>query len=260
MNTPAMEKILLVDDNKHLIVTIKDFLEFQGFRVTTASDGEQALMRLKEDQPDLVILDISMPGMGGIALLREMRDASGRLTCPVLILTARALMEDFFKDLDVDGFLAKPCDEATLLRTIRDILARHRATPAPPAAVKVRILVAENSVERAARLRQMIEQAGYELHMAISGPEALELAATTHPHVIVLKEVLEGMNGKLVGSLVKSLPSLHHVKIVLYDESITPEERRRHSFHPPAGVDRFIASADLDDIMQSIRELSPPLS
>ncbi len=123
--------IQLVDDDEHLLVTLGDFLASEGFEVTKARSGEQALEQLKKISPDLIVLDISMPGMGGIGFLKQITAASGETRYPVLVLTARSAMKDFFDTVDVDGFAPKPCDEAELLGKIREILGRRRAQPAP---------------------------------------------------------------------------------------------------------------------------------
>jgi DNA-binding response OmpR family regulator len=81
--------ILVVDDDEHLLQTLVDFLAFKGFETAGARSGEEALIKLSERKPDLVILDISMPGMGGVGFLRRITDAEGRRQCPVLVLTAR---------------------------------------------------------------------------------------------------------------------------------------------------------------------------
>ena len=97
--------ILLIDDDTSLLVTLSDFLRFEGYDVTTADSGEQGLKRLKTLEPDLIILDMSMPGMGGIGFLKEI-SVVGKPKHPVLVLTARANMAEFFADIDVDGRIA----------------------------------------------------------------------------------------------------------------------------------------------------------
>ena len=65
-DTTRKEHILLVDDEKHLLVSLRDYLTFEHFTVTTAQSGEEALEVLERITPDLIVLDISMPGMGGM--------------------------------------------------------------------------------------------------------------------------------------------------------------------------------------------------
>ena len=97
--------ILLVDDDRHLLLTLCDFLTFKGFEVTTAHNGESAIRVLEELVPDLIILDIGMPGMGGIAFLNHLESEGRSGEIPILVLTGRAAMEEFFSTVTVDDFL-----------------------------------------------------------------------------------------------------------------------------------------------------------
>lgn len=116
-------KILLVDDDASLLHMVEDMLTYEGFEVVLAQSGEDALARLIEMQPDLIILDIGMPGIGGLGFLRRMTEQNSKKFCPVLVFTARAELQSFFNSAIVAGFLAKPSTCENLLNTIRKILA-----------------------------------------------------------------------------------------------------------------------------------------
>ena len=81
MDAGDKKRILLIDDDTSLLLTLSDFLIHEGYQVVTANSGEQGLKRLDEVDPDLIILDMNMPGMGGVGFLREIssqgRDATG---------------------------------------------------------------------------------------------------------------------------------------------------------------------------------------
>jgi len=123
MQDREKRKILLIDDDTSLLVTLRDFLLFEGYEVATADSGEQGLKRLETFLPDLIVLDMSMPGMGGIGFLQRITRSDGAPRYPVLVLTARASMAEFFANVSVDGFIAKPCDPEDLLslRTAEDV-------------------------------------------------------------------------------------------------------------------------------------------
>ena len=114
--------ILLIDDDTSLLLTLSDFLIHEGYEVVTANSGEMGLKQLEQCAPDLVILDMSMPGMGGVGFLREITDESGKPSHSVLVLTARANMADFFANVDVDGFIAKPFELRELREEVHRIL------------------------------------------------------------------------------------------------------------------------------------------
>lgn len=82
-------KLLLVDDDQSLLETLGDFLSFEGYEVLCAVSGEDALIKMRPFQPDLIILDMGMPGMGGTGFLDRITQPDGHTLYPVLVLTAR---------------------------------------------------------------------------------------------------------------------------------------------------------------------------
>ncbi len=117
-------KILIVDDEPVLLEQLRSTLAAERYDVETATDGETALARLLEVPFDLVLLDIMLPGLDGLALLREMRRAE--IVTPVLMLSARGEIADRIRGLDLgaDDYLAKPFAMAELLARIRALLRR----------------------------------------------------------------------------------------------------------------------------------------
>jgi len=117
--------ILVVDDESALRDQLRQTLGRQQYRVDTAANGEEALDKLCNDTYDLVLLDIMMPGLDGMAVLREMRRVG--LHTPVLMLTARGDTDDRVQGLDqgADDYLAKPFSMAELLARIRSLLRRQ---------------------------------------------------------------------------------------------------------------------------------------
>lgn len=117
-------RILIVDDEQTLLDQLKKALESQRYMVDTALDGEQALDKLFEMPVDLIILDIMLPGMGGLEVLSAIRNG-GDVT-PVLMLTAKGDINDKIKGLDrgADDYLAKPFSFDELLARVRALLRR----------------------------------------------------------------------------------------------------------------------------------------
>ena len=114
--------ILVVDDEYELLEMVKSIFERAGFtQVLTASSGEAALKMCKEQMPDMMILDVMMPGMDGFAILKELRKTS---KIPVLMLTARGEAEDKFMGFEngADDYLLKPFLPKELLFRVQAIL------------------------------------------------------------------------------------------------------------------------------------------
>ena len=115
--------ILIVDDDVELVGLLRFALGTAGYEVVTAFDGEQALLRLREHMPELVILDVNLPLRDGFEVLAELRRTS---QVPVMMLTVRAGEEDEVRGLDLgaDDYLRKPFSPRALLARVRSLLRR----------------------------------------------------------------------------------------------------------------------------------------
>ncbi|HDN80076.1 MAG: DNA-binding response regulator [Chloroflexi bacterium] len=124
------EKILVIDDNEELLRIIRKALEHKGFEVYTALSGKEGLKEFHHVVPDLVILDIMMPGMSGWEVCRELRRIS---SVPILMLTALGEEEHKVRGLEegADDYLVKPFSTAELVARINALLRRARMPPRP---------------------------------------------------------------------------------------------------------------------------------
>ncbi|MCS6938230.1 MAG: response regulator transcription factor [Roseiflexaceae bacterium] len=129
--------ILVVDDEPRMVNFMRMNLELEGCRVISASNGREALEKVRDEMPDVVLLDIMMPVMDGFETLRRLRQAS---SVPVLVLTAKDDEEDRIKGLELgaDDYIGKPFSHRELVSRIRAVLRRYNTPPpAPQTMVKV---------------------------------------------------------------------------------------------------------------------------
>ena len=119
-----MSRILVVEDNEDLAFGLRKVLEFEGYDVEVSHDGEAGMASAQETPPDLLILDVMLPEMGGFEVLRELRTSGHRF--PVLILTARSQESDVVLGFDfgADDYVTKPFSTAELLARVRALLRR----------------------------------------------------------------------------------------------------------------------------------------
>lgn len=116
----SQEKILIIDDEKEIIDLLNEFLSAEGYAVTSASNGNEALKCLEKIEPDLIILDMVMPKGGGVSFYHSIaRKTDGSSRYPVLILTGRSEYENVFHDLNIDGFMTKPFQTSELLENVK---------------------------------------------------------------------------------------------------------------------------------------------
>jgi len=248
------ESILLIDDEKHLLISLRDFLASEGFEVKVAQSAEEGLKVVQSMSPDLIILDISMPGIGGLGFLREIAGPDGRPRYPVLVLTARSRLEEFFNKVDVDGFLAKPCEESVLLRRIREILAARRAAAGRTGQLKV--MLAEDDHRPAEAIRAALEARGWLVSHVTSGPEVLEKAPIEKPDIIVMNEILPRLNGSAAASLLCVMPSLAGTRMVIYDETLSESEDLPPKYARLRSVKKVLHTREPSAIADAISEIT----
>lgn len=118
-----MQRILVVEDEMQIARTLRDYLEAAGFEVIVAGDGSAALASARGDRPDLVVLDLGLPGMDGLDVARELRRTS---TTPIVMLTARGEETDRIVGLELgaDDYLVKPFSPKELVARVRAVLRR----------------------------------------------------------------------------------------------------------------------------------------
>jgi len=136
--SPKGKIVLVVDDEKRMVEFIRMNLELEGYRVSTAHNGLEALQRLRDDLPDLVLLDVMMPQMDGFEALQRIREVSA---VPVIMVTVRGEEPDLVHGLELgaDDYIAKPFSPRELLTRIKALLRRAEM----PAAAESRIVVDE---------------------------------------------------------------------------------------------------------------------
>jgi len=257
MDPAKIGTLLLVDDDKSLLTVLSDFFKYERYEVLTAETGEQALRHLASIKPALILLDISMPGMGGVQFLKELRTREGMADVPVLVFTARANMERFFENVDVAGFIAKPCEPTRLLREIKRILAVRREGEGGASAATVavhRVLVAEDDPGLTDRIVRAFLRGGYEVETVGHGPDVLEKTIVWRPDVILLKLILPNMNGDRVAAMLQEMPSTRDIPIVLYDDSGT-DQREQHYTQGDTGIRRFVKSSEPARLLEAVEQL-----
>ncbi|MBE9176749.1 response regulator transcription factor [Synechocystis salina LEGE 06155] len=129
--------LLLVDDDPNLVLLVKDYLEYQGYKVTTAGNGREALAVLATTVPDMIICDIMMPEMDGYAFIERMRQNPSISWIPVMFLSAKGQSHNRVKGLNVgaDIYMAKPFEPEELAAQVQsclrqaDRLLQHKNHP-----------------------------------------------------------------------------------------------------------------------------------
>lgn len=116
-----MKKILVVDDEGEIRDLLETRLKANGYDVVTASDGVEGLVKAKDEKPNLIILDVSMPNMDGYSFIRELQKENLK-NIPVLVFTARPHLQDLFKIEGIHNYMIKPFNADEFLSKVKDLI------------------------------------------------------------------------------------------------------------------------------------------
>ncbi|TFH86725.1 response regulator [Billgrantia azerbaijanica] len=120
-----MAKVLVVDDEPNIVLSLEFLMQQAGFEVVTAEDGEAALARVADSAPDLILLDISLPGISGFDVLEQLRIDSHHQRLPIIMLTAhgREVEREKGLALGADDYVTKPFSTQALVEKVKALLA-----------------------------------------------------------------------------------------------------------------------------------------
>ncbi len=208
-------KILVVDDTLNVQVMLADFLNSQDYEVLAASDGREALEVLRQEQPNLVLLDIMMPNMDGYQFITQLRKESG---IPVIMITARQQEADLIKgfDLGADDYITKPFRMRELLVRMRAVL-RRSAAQSPQDEV---ITIGEVSLDRN---RHEVTKNGTPVVLTPLEFKILELLIQSHGNVVRRVDLgMYLMENGFTGSEATLKIHIHNLRSKLEDDLEQP--------------------------------------
>lgn len=207
--------VLVIDDNPDARQLVADMLHSAGYHVITADNGPVGLTRARADHPDLIALDVLMPGMDGWQVLRALKD--NPLTCNIPVIIVSIVDEHPLAiHLGAHNALVKPLDRARLLTVVDTILARRPMTEP--------VLVVDDEEEDRAMILETLGQQGYAVECVADGSAALDWLAGNVPGLIVLDLVLREVSGFDVLASVRAEERLAHVPVVVVAEQTLSAE------------------------------------
>jgi two-component system alkaline phosphatase synthesis response regulator PhoP len=214
--------VLVVDDETQIVEICRDYLTAAGFTVLTATDGTRGLAVARHERPDLIVLDLMLPGLDGLDVCRELRrDSSGLAAVPIIMLTARVEESDKLVGLELgaDDYMTKPFSPRELVARVRTVLRRVGEPPAQADWVRAGDLTLD-------RTRYRVVLADREVDLT---PTEFEILAT-----------LAGSPGRIF-SRAQLLTAVRGVAFESYERAIDSHIRNlRRKIEPPEAEPRYI--------------------
>jgi two-component system OmpR family response regulator len=225
VTTKAVPRVLVVDDEPSIVDALATSLRHEGFSVDEALTGRQALAMVQEDPPDLLVLDVMLPGLDGLEVTRRLR-ADG-VTVPILFLTARDTLQDKVAGLTVGGddYVTKPFALAEVIARVQTIIRRVGLNPQDDGLLRVADLELDEQAHR-------VRRAGVEIKFTATEFNLLRYFMLNPRHVLSKAQILDyvwhydfGGEANVVETYVSYLrrklekhgpPLIHTVRLVGY--------------------------------------------
>ncbi|HZL07310.1 MAG TPA: response regulator [Coriobacteriia bacterium] len=206
-------KILVVDDNPTNLKLASDVLEFEGYDILKAVDAEEAQVVLAATLPDLILMDIALPGMDGLTLTRKLKAEERTRGIRIVALTAFAMKGDDQKAFDAgcDGYIAKPIDTRTLPDQVAGFLVRASSQSRRS---RMKILVIEDHAVDLKLADLVLSTAGYDVSTAEAAEQATAAIQEDRPQLIFLDLDLPGMDGVTLARKLKADPDTRDIRVV----------------------------------------------
>lgn len=221
MNTQPY--ILVVDDDPDILEAVSAVLESQDYRISTAKDGIEALSSIKQETPDLVILDMLMPRMDGFAVIKELRSDPEYAGLPVIVLTTviedaayRRYELETGLSMDVHDFIEKPAPPAELLRRVSAVVDLPY------------IIVADDDPDILEAITTILKSNPFQVGNARDGEQCLAMVKQRKPDVLLLDLLMPKMDGFAVIRELQNDPNFLDLPIVVLTTVVEDASRRRY--------------------------------
>jgi CheY-like chemotaxis protein/anti-sigma regulatory factor (Ser/Thr protein kinase) len=238
----SIGRVLVIDDDPVIQDLMRSFLTREGYTVTVAESGPAGLLRAREIRPDVITLDIAMPGMDGWSVLSQLKNDPLLCETPVVILTM-ADNKSLGYALGATEYLMKPIDRERLAAVLRKY---SRLSNDP-------ILIVDDDPNTRDMLRSLLTKDGWGVQTAENGRLALELVRRSLPGLVLLDLMMPEMDGFAFIEEFQKLPSARNVPvIVLTAKDLTGDDRKRLNGH----VKKILAKGGgAESVLKKVQEL-----
>lgn len=216
LEVPGLKKILVVDDEPKIIQLTQDYLENAGFSVLSAGNGERALTVIQVEKPDLVVLDLGLPGMDGLDVCRSIRKTSN---LPIIMLTARDEETDKLIGLELgaDDYITKPFSPKELVARVRSVLRRSELAQEEREVIRVGDVTLDLP-----RMRVIV--GGEEIELTATEFQLLQTLASQPGRIFTRAQLLNAVHGVAIESYERAIDA--HIKNIRRKLEPVPREPR----------------------------------
>ncbi|MDD4201839.1 MAG: response regulator [Candidatus Omnitrophica bacterium] len=240
------KRILIIEDDVCLTEMLQVHIEAKRnqYKVLIANDGEEGLKKIETKTPDLVILDIGLPKMGGIEVYKKLPKENGKTKIPVLVFTARGELEEFFEQIEVEGFISKPFETEVLLAEI-DRIVQKKEKP-------VVCIIDDQVNPHVKQMQKAVKKLGYNV-LVFDNVEMLKASiGKMKPSILLMEYEQSDIDGSEAIKEVKTLIKSKDATIAVYTYS--DQEYKHASIN--AGADVYIGKPTaVIDVINAVKDI-----
>ncbi|MDD5020112.1 MAG: response regulator [Candidatus Omnitrophica bacterium] len=243
MNTK--KKILVIDDEADIREIVRIYLEEEGCEVLEASNGQEGILKAQSEKPDLIVLDIMLPGINGFEVAKHLKDDPNTQDIPVIILSV--LAQDSQYRQGILDYISKPFRQEELVATVRRIFSKVNGK-----GQKKTILVVDDDPDIVDIIAICLKDNNLSPEKAYNGQEALEKVKSGNINLILLDINMPGMNGFEVIKHLKGDPKTCDIPVVVLTGTYISDDDKRHGL--TLGVAKYLTKPfSADDLVKEIK-------
>jgi len=253
----SQKRILIVEDNLELIHVLTTLFRGHGYAVVSAADAASAVREALKTKPDLILLDLGLPGGDGFVVMERVKALIPLTAVPIVILSALDTDENEqrARQQGATAFLRKPFDNKSLLEAVQRALGESQDAAPEPAGVSKenKILIVDDNLEFLKVLNTLFKNNGYTVFLASDAISCMSLARKTRPDVVLLDLGLPGGDGFVVMDRLRSQVDLMDIPIIVLTALDTAENEKRAR---DAGVAHFLRKPiDNDELLRVVKSV-----
>ena len=247
--------VLVADDDEEFCDLLKMFLESNSYKPLIVTNSQKVVETVKKEKPDLLLLDIMMPGKNGFQIMDELQDEAQTAEIPIIILSALRL-NDYQEKGALTGLpeiISRELPKETVLNAIENCIGNNISPEIREInkTIKPRVLIADDQTDLLFLMKETLEDSGFEVAVANDGKEALQVAFESHPDIAILDYNMPQKDGLTVAEELKNNPLFAHVPIIILTAF---SEKKTKMKGLSMGIDDYlIKPVDTDELIARIR-------
>lgn len=263
-----MEKrmVLLVDDDRDFLESVKTIFEANGFNVETAFDGEAGLRKAKRMQPDLIVLDVMLPKKDGFSVCHDLKDNERTASIPILMMTSlgnstegKGGAELLAAGHKADGYLEKPVEPQVLVEKAKELIQGNGENGNNK---KLKVLLIDDDPDFVAAVKTLLDANGYRTIIAYTGEDGLVSVQKENPDIVLLDVMLPQKDGFSVCKELKEDEKTRFIPVIMLTsiaEKLTEPEYAKAMAVTHKADDYMEKPVEQKELLKRIRRFIGPM-